>query len=444
MQPGRSVIERAAPRNRLARWQALNLVLLVGGYTGYYLCRSDLSVSMPLLIAELHRRGMATGAARLVLGAIASYGVLAYAIGKFPSGSLADRFGGKGNFLIGMAGSIVFTLLFAASGTVPVFTLVWMGNRLVQSLGWAGAVKIVSRWFPFSRYGAVMGVVSLSFLFGDAACRQLMALLIAAGFGWRAVFVVAACVLAAVLAVCAWLIRESPVEIGEAEPSANPANLFATRTGNTRVGSLRDRLQPFLNSGVFWLACALSLGTTILRETLTLWTPTYFNQAVGMTPAEAAAASGLFPFFGGISVLVCGWLSDRLKGGGRAAIMTVGLLLAGMTLLALGLGVVPATRTAVVTVVAAAALLILGPYSFLAGAISLDFGGKQGSGTASGLIDGIGYMGGVLSGSGMAQISVRYGWGGAFLILAVFALLSSLAAGFLLRQIAVSKNYGLR
>src|SRR5262249_26039243 len=156
-----------------------------------------------------------------------------------------------------------------------------------------------------------------------------------------------------------------------------------------------------------------------------------FSQTTGMTAAEAAGASALFPFFGGVSVLLCGWLSDRLGRAGRAVIMLVGLLLAAIALLALGGGLVPATRTAVVALIATVALLILGPYSFLAGAISLDFGGKQGSGTASGLIDGVGYLGGVVSGGGMAQVAVRYGWGAAFLVLAAFALLSSGAAAVL-------------
>lgn len=40
--------------------------------------------------------------------------------------------------------------------------------------------------------------------------------------------------------------------------------------------------------------------------------------------------------------------------------------------------------------VTAIAVLILGPYSYLAGAIVLDFGGKQTSTTASGFIDGVG------------------------------------------------------
>jgi sugar phosphate permease len=78
--------------------------------------------------------------------------------------------------------------------------------------------------------------------------------------------------------------------------------------------------------------------------------------------------------------------------------------------------------------------LIVGPYSFLGGAISLDFGGKRASGTASGLIDGVGYLGGILSGDSVARISVAYGWNRAFLLLAVISFASSLAAVAYLRH----------
>ena len=420
---------------RRARWQALTVSLLVTGYAGYYLCRSNLAVVMPLLIADLARRGMSPDAARIVLGSVASFGVLAYAIGKFPSGSLADYLGGRRNFLLGMAGSIVFTIAFALCGSLPLFTVAWMGNRLVQSMGWAGAVKIASKWFSFRRYGTVMAIVSLSFLFGDALARQFMALLLAAGLGWRSVFLVDAAVLCAILGACLWLLRESPAAIGEAEPAANPANLFACADAGAKPRSPGALLRPFLSSGVFWLACALSLGTTILRETFNLWTPTWLTQAASMTAAGGASSSAMFSVFGGISVILCGLLSDRLGRSGRAAIMFVGLTLASAALLAPGLDLLHGSRLLPVVFIGVVGFLIVGPYSFLAGAVALDFGGKQGSGTASGIIDGVGYLGGVLSGDTVARVSVQYGWGGAFLALAAVAALSSIAAGaFLLHE----------
>ncbi len=428
-----------APPPKLIRWQSLTLALLVIGYSGYYLCRSNLSVTMPLIATEMTGRGMTANAARIALGSIASFGVLAYAIGKFPSGWLADLLGGRRNFLFGMAGAIAFTLLFAASGTIPFFTLAWMGNRLVQSLGWAGAVKITAKWFSFRRYGSVMAIMSLSFLFGDAIARQFMGWLIAIGFGWRGVFAVCAAVLTVLLGSCLLLLRESPSAIGKPEPVANPANLFARR--GVQVPTVSNLLATLASSSAFRLACILSLGLTIVKETFSLWTPTYFVQATGMTPAAAAGNSAVFPLLGGISVLLCGWLSDRLGRKGRAAVILTGLVLAGFALLALASGTLHGSRLWTVLLVSLVAFLIIGPYSYLAGAISLDFGGKQASGTTSGLIDGIGYLGGIVSGDSMARISVNYGWGGALLVLAVVAFLSSVAAlAFLAQQKAIEPS----
>ena len=82
---------------------------------------------------------------------------------------------------------------------------------------------------------------------------------------------------------------------------------------------------------------------------------------------------------------------------------------------------------------------MIGPYSYLAGAISLDFGGKHGSATASGLIDCAGYLGGVLAGSSVAGISVASGWKGAFAALAAVSLVSSIAAGLYLAVLRKQK-----
>src|SRR5215469_16968077 len=161
-------------QSRLFSWQLLTVLLMLFGYSGYYLCRSNFSVTLPLITEELVRRGFSPANARIRLGTIASLGVAAYAIGKFPAGVLSDYLGGRRNFLGGMLGSVLCILVFAFSGAVPLFTLAWVGNRLVQSLGWVGMVKVSSRWFSYRSYGTVMAVISLSFLFGDAASRTFL------------------------------------------------------------------------------------------------------------------------------------------------------------------------------------------------------------------------------------------------------------------------------
>src|SRR5690349_24894333 len=179
----------------LRRWQAVVLLLMTVGYAGCYLCRSNFSVTLNLIAATLVEQGFEPQDARVALGWVASLGTLAYALGKFVTGSLADLFGGRRNVLAGMLGSVLFTLLFAVGGGLPLFTLAWVGNRAVQSLCWTGMVKITGKWFSYSAYASAMGVVSLSYLFGDAAARWFMGLLMQPGWltetglGWRGVFV---------------------------------------------------------------------------------------------------------------------------------------------------------------------------------------------------------------------------------------------------------------
>ena len=419
-------------RRRLAFWQGLTIALLFIGYAGYYLCRSDFSVSLPLMIDELAARGMAAGQARIRLGSIASLGVLAYAIGKFFLGGAADFLGGRRNFLTGMGGSVLFTLLFSLGGGMPIFTLAWIGNRLVQSTGWAGMVKITSRWFSYSSYGAAMGAISLSYLFGDAAARQFMGVMITHGLGWRAVFRVAAGTLLGIFILNILLLKESRKQLGMEEPEVNPLNLFGAEGNDPAPSGLRDLLGPLLRSPAFWMVCLLSLGTTLVRETFNTWTPTYFNQVVGYSKAQSAGMSAVFPLFGGLSVLLSGFVSDRLGRGGRAAIIFYGLLGSSVALFALGSLRLGSAHYLPAFLVGLIGFLLIGPYSYLAGAIALDFGGKHGSATSSGIIDGVGYLGGLAAGDSMARISVAFGWSGAFMVLAGIALLSTAAAAIFL------------
>ena len=420
---------------RLLRRQRLTLGLMVTGYAGYYLCRSNLSVCLPLIIDDLGQQGVNPERAKNQIGAIVSAGTFAYAIGKFAGGGVSDMIGGRRNFLVGMIGSVVCTVLFAMGGALPIFTIAWVGNRLLQSLGWVGMIKITSRWFSYSNYGAVMGIVSLSFLFGDAAARFFMAGLLKAGLGWRGVFWIDALVLLSLFVLSTWLIRESPEELGLPEPEANPSNVFADGEDQSRPPRFSELFATLLTNPSFLTACVLSLGFTLLRETFNTWSPTYFVEALGLSKATAASRSALFPLLGGFSVILAGYLADKLGRVGRAAMMAGGLLLVGVTLAILGLVDFRGSAAVPVALVTLIAFLLIGPYSFLAGAIALDFGGKRGSATSAGLIDGIGYLGGILAGGSVAQLSSRHGWTAAFLVLAGVSWVSCLVAVvFLINQ----------
>jgi sugar phosphate permease len=418
------------PEQSLRRRQIGIIVLLFSGYASLYFCRADLSVSTPLLIDELRTRGVSQADAILLMGRIGSLGILAYALGKLFLGGLGDYWGGRVNFLIGLAGATVFTLLFTATGLIPIFTIAWFGNRLTQSLSWAGLVKVSSKWFNYSSYGTVLGILSLSYLVGDAVSRQLMGALIHQGYGWRFLFWFAAAVAAACLLLNLLFLRESRAALGFEEARTNPLNLFAQ--SESRPDSVMALLRPLFLSPAFQLVCLLSFGCTIIRETFNMWTPVYLRDYVGYNAGDAAWLSSIFPGVGAVSVFLMGWLSDRLGVNGRALLMFIGLCATVVALLLLMSVPSKTTGTPLPLLgIGAVAFCLLGPYSYLGGAFAMDFGGKQGSAFASGVIDGIGYLGGVAALEGAARISVSFGWQGVFVALATASGLSAVAAGYL-------------
>lgn len=421
----------AAPGTRALRMaQTRTVLLLFFGYASCYFCRSNLSVATPLLIDELGRHGMSHGDAIVAIGSLASFGVFAYAMGKWFLTSLGDYWGGKRNLLIATGGATVFTLLFASSGALPMFTLAWTGNRLSQSIGWSALVKVSSKWFHYSRYGTVIAILTCSYLLGDAGARQSMSLLLERGVGWRGLFLFGAAVAGAMYLANLFLLRESCTDEGHPEAVANPRNVFAG--GHERPKSYLTLVLPLLRSRAFLVVCLLGFATTMVRETFNTWTPVYFRDFLGYSVSHAAAASAIFPATGAVSVLLAGWASDRLGHHCRALLLLGGLAAAAAALLVLTTlksgaagSLLPAGMIALV------AFCLMGPYAFLPGAFALDFGGKHAGAVASGLVDGTGYLGGVLAGYAMGKLAVAFGWGGVFTALASVAALAALGAAYL-------------
>ncbi|MGA7538862.1 MAG: MFS transporter [Steroidobacteraceae bacterium] len=411
--------------------QVLVISLLFGGYASLYFCRSDLAVATPLLAKELVRHGLSYDAALVRIGAITSLGILAYALGKPLIGGLGDYWGGRINFLLGLAGATLCTLLFALSGALPLFTISWFFNRLVQSGAWAGLIKVSSRWFDYSSHGAIIGVLSLSYLIGDAAAREWMGRLIAHGYGWRSLFALAAAVSGAMLIANFALLRESRVAAGYGETIANPLNVFAH---SKAPAGIRERLGPLLRSPAFLMVCVLSLVCTIVRETFNDWTPVYMRDFVHLSMSNAAGMSAIFPGVGAISVLLTGWFGDRLGSNGRPLLLFLGLTATAVALFLLTRIHRGTDATLPVVLIGMVGFCLLGPYAYLGGAMALDFGGKAAGAVASGIIDGAGYIGAVFAGVGGAKLAVTFGWRGVFATLAVIGAIGAIGAGALYRM----------
>jgi OPA family glycerol-3-phosphate transporter-like MFS transporter len=121
-------------------------------------------------------------------------------------------------------------------------------------------------------------------------------------------------------------------------------------------------------------------------------------------------------------VIIFGFISDRWLNAKKGLLIFFSLIPLTIVLIIMGLGNDLFSPAVSVMLVSLSALLMLGPYSFLAGAIAMDVGGKAGSSTAAGLIDSAGYLGALFSGWGVGKLANSYGWGGTFIILGVVSV----------------------
>jgi sugar phosphate permease len=415
--------EATPARPSFAFHQAVTLASLIVGYVGYYLCRANFSAAHDSLHRELQLSDEQ-------FGAIASFGTGVYAVGKVFGGLATDAFGGRRLFFVGLFGSALATVGFGATGGIIALFAFWGLNRAFQSFGWGGLMSVLSRWFTPAEYGTASGLLSVSYQVGGVVATLFAGALLKFGVGWRTLFFAPALLLTALGAVLLLTLKASPMDVGHPVPVERDEKPQPDASN----APLWPRLVSLLGNVSFLMVCALSFVLTFIRETFNTWLPAFFSRT-GATSYNAVFKSALFPLLGCLGTILAGWLSDRYFRHNRGPILVGFLSLAGCVLWGLGhpdlaadwgrqIGLEPAVVAAVL--VGLTGFFILAPYSMVGGGVfALDYGGRGAAGTAAGLLDSVGYVGGMLAGYGVAQmVKAAHGsWDSVFSVMtwAVFA-----------------------
>ncbi len=409
---------------RLSRWRTSTFWVGLVGYIGYYLCRGNLAVALPLLSQEFHYTNTE-------LGVILTFSELAYAVGKFTTGPLADQIGGKKVLITGMVGAVVLNFIFPSFSSILGFTIVWSICRYFLSMGWGGIIKMIGEWYEPERNGTIIGLVSINFQFGSVAASLFCAALIGLGVGWKGLFYWPAAVVA-VMAIWAWFAsKESPSDVVPGVRFGKNAGVkksladFANKTGGSV--SSGEIIRGLIRIPLFRQLLVFSFLSHLLRSVFLFWTPKLLVD-IGMGNANAAMTSAVFPLLGCAGTFLLGWYSDHYsRGGDRTQMMS--WMLGG---LAVSLFVISALipfnleyQTAIIIFLGLGGFFLYGPYSMAAGALSLDIAGSKGAGTCTGMIDGVGYIGGAAAAWGAGVLSDRLGWSEVFIVLGGIAILST-------------------
>lgn len=337
-----------------------------------YVDRGLLSVSAPVLSRELQL-------APSQLGLVFSVFFWSYASFQLVAGWLVDRFAVKWVYA---AGYLIWSLATAAVGFID--TLPWLiAARLVlgagESVTFPACSKILARDFPEERRGFANALVDAGTKIGPAL-STLVGGLLAARFGWRALF------LGVGLGSLLWLLPW----VALAQPESKP--LARSQSERAGWGDILRRREAWGTSlGMFALGYVWYF--------LLSWLPTYLVKERGFSMSEMAVL-GSVPFWGmAASSLAAGWTSDRwIRAGGdttrvRKTFVAGGLILCAAAMLPAAIVRNAGASVALIT----AACLSLGLFTSNVWAITQTLAGPEAAGRWTGIQNAIGNLGGVVS-----------------------------------------------
>ncbi len=211
----------ASDLNRSQRiWRYRIFAITWLAYAGFYLCRRNFSVVMPLL-----ERGLGYSNFQLA-NVIFAYSLL-YSAGQFCFGPLADRFGSRLTVSFGLLLSIGATVLMGFVPGLAALTVLCCVNGLGQSAGWPGLVKNMAPWFRQRERGVVMGWWTTNYVIGGSlavifATFAATTTFTGWGAGWQRGFWFPAVLLLAIALLFAAVTRNRPADAGLPEIGGDP------------------------------------------------------------------------------------------------------------------------------------------------------------------------------------------------------------------------------
>jgi OPA family glycerol-3-phosphate transporter-like MFS transporter len=387
--------------------RALNWLTLGFTYAAMYMGRYNLSFANKALSDTY-------GWDKTQIGSIITIALTIYGVSALFNGPIADRIGGRKAMLIGVFGAVVFNIAFGlgayigflGTGTVLIayFATAWALNMYFQSYSALALIKVNSGWFHVRERGvfsAIFGSMiqsgrALIFFVGGIAVTFLP---------WQWVFFIPAVIMTFMGVLTYYFVRDNPEDTGH--PVLDTADASSGDTGKVDMKYLAKKV--FTNPVTLTIAFA-EFCTGFVRHGFEQWFPRYMQEAQGL-PLD----SGVFQK-GAMSVVIAGifgafaagTISDWVFKSRRPPVAFVGYFL---QIVALAVIWWAPSVTLVIGAFVVNSFAISIVHSMLSGTASMDFGGKRAAASATGMFDGMQYIGGAAVGLGMGWMLETWGWG---------------------------------
>ena len=408
------------PRYERWRWQIFGITWLA--YAGFYLTRKSFSVAK-IDLANPEVMGLSAAEMARIDGAF----LVAYAIGQFVCGIAGDKFGTRRVVLAGMLGSVITAVAMGASSWAWAFSALFFLQGLCQSTGWAPLAKNLGNFFSRRERGVVMGIWCSNYAVGGLIASAFAGYL-GQQFGWRYAFLIPALALLGIWVLFLLLQRNRPEDVGlppvEVYHNEEPDVPLAAEAAHPEAEGSWKLILDVLRNPMVLLLAAVYFCLKPARYAILFWGPKYVHEKLGTGMAASGFVSAMFELAGVFSVVVAGFLSDRIFGSRRMPVSIIYLVLLAVALYFLD--DLPATRWVLGASLFVIGMLTFAPDSLISGTATVDFGTKKGASTASGLVNGAGSVGAIVGGTLPGLIQQRWGWHGVFTVLAIAVLVAAL------------------
>ncbi|AFE10735.1 major facilitator family transporter [Corallococcus coralloides DSM 2259] len=272
------------------------------------LCAAGVRATPSVFIVPLERE---FGWSRALVSSAVSVNLVLYGlVGPFAA-ALMQKFGIRRTTLVSLciiAVGVALTNFIRAPWQLLLFWGVLVGLGTGTTAMVLGAT-VVQRWFV-ARRGLVMGVLTASTATGQLVFLPLLAMLVE-HHGWRVVSFTVAGVVAGVIPLVAWLVRDRPSDVGlkpygaapedeEVKPSS--VNPLANALG--ALGRASRKRDFWLLAGSFFICGATTnglVGTHLI--------PACMDH--GIPEVRAAGLLALMGIFDLVGTTASGWMSDR-------------------------------------------------------------------------------------------------------------------------------------
>ena len=246
-------------------------------------------------------------------GMLSAASTFTYALGQIPGGYLADRFGPKRVFFVGILGSTLLSVNFGMLESYPAALINQVVSGVFRAMIFAPGLTLVASWFPADRRATAMGVYVMGGVSGNILLSLIGPLLVSQ-YGWRPPFIAFAVLGVFSAFVYLFLGRDKPA------------------TGAKHPVGMLEVFQLF-RYPIMWVCAGIQFVRFGVTTSFHFWLPSLLVADRGLSLQTAGLITGLGFALTAAGNALGGYASDRLRnpplviGGSLAVLACTSVLL---------------------------------------------------------------------------------------------------------------------